>query len=429
MLEIALFIFSLKVLSLLIQEKLKIPSPITLISGVLIFKFMGLSFLPTTGTDFDQRILFLLPLLIMVDVFSLKFTDLKSNAISLFYVAGISVVLTIALGILTQKILLPDYTLSIPALIVLFCMLAATDPFSVSAVFSNFDLPHKLKVIAEGESLFNDAIAIIIFSIAIGFLGTEAKSFTEISLHSFAVIFGAIVIGLIIGFIGLLLLQTTKDPIIETSIKLLIAYSSFYIAELWHWSGILAIIVSVLFANHLVTGYLEKDQKDIEELEKKGMFNKIENILKLDRAITDKANHEMIIKFIRFIASIGVVFLFISLAEIIDYKQLIKYSKEIIILFIGMTIIRAIMMFKFGFISNRTKKMQDINLRWWSVLTFAGVKGGLSILMVHMIPGSFPYKNTFEAIVIGNIILSTFIYPVILILIVSLNQAKFSEEH
>lgn len=428
LLEIALFILGLKVFSLIIQKKFNIPSPITLILSVIVLKFMGIDIIPTTGDDFDARILLLLPLLLMVDVFSLKYTDLKKNALSLFYVAGISVGLTIILGILTQNWLLPEYELTIPALIMLFCALAATDPISVGAVFSNFKLPHKLKIIAEGESLFNDAIALIIFSIALEFIGAGEHSIVDISIHSVAIIIGAIAIGLVVGFIGLLLLKLTTDPIVETSIKLLIAYASFYLTETQHWSGILAIIVSVLFANHLITGYLEKDEKDIKDLEKSNLFNKMENILKLDQAITDKVNHEMVINFIRFLASLGVVYLFVSLAQIVNFESISKYSKEIIVLFLGMTAIRAVMMFKFGYISNLTDKMQDINLRWWGVLTFAGVKGGLSILMIHMIPETFAHKEMYESIILGNIILSTFIYPILLILIVSKNKNKFEEE-
>jgi CPA1 family monovalent cation:H+ antiporter len=46
-------------------------------------------------------------------------------------------------------------------------------------------------------------------------------------------------------------------------------------------------------------------------------------------------------------------------------------------MFLATTLIRALMMWLFAWISNSTEKMQSINLRWWGVLTFAGIKGGL----------------------------------------------------
>ncbi len=86
------------------------------------------------------------------------------------------------------------------------------------------------------------------------------------------------------------------------------------------------------------------------------------------------------------------------------------------------------MMFKFAFVSNSVKKMQSINVRWWSVLTFAGSKGAISILMVHMLPTSFEYKELFEYIIIGNILLSTFIYALILGVIFVKYKDKFDKE-
>jgi CPA1 family monovalent cation:H+ antiporter len=72
--------------------------------------------------------------------------------------------------------------------------------------------------------------------------------------------------------------------------------------------------------------------------------------------------------------------------------------------------------------------MVDINFRWWGVLTFAGIKGGLSIVMITMIPASFEYLEMFKAVVIGVIMLSTFIYSGVLIMIIGSNKDQFRAE-
>ncbi|MDX8396479.1 MAG: sodium:proton antiporter, partial [Mariprofundaceae bacterium] len=77
---------------------------------------------------------------------------------------------------------------------------------------------------------------------------------------------------------------------------------------------------------------------------------------------------------------------------------------------------------------NQTDKMTNINFRWWGVLTFAGIKGGLSIVMLMMIPTSFEHLEMFKAVVIGVILLSTFIYSGILVALISKNQEAFSKE-
>jgi Na+:H+ antiporter len=72
--------------------------------------------------------------------------------------------------------------------------------------------------------------------------------------------------------------------------------------------------------------------------------------------------------------------------------------------------------------------MTSVNFRWWGVLTFAGIKGGMSVVMLMMIPPSFEHLEMFKAVVIGVILLSTFIYSAILITIITRYKAIFTLE-
>jgi len=74
-----------------------------------------------------------------------------------------------------------------------------------------------------------------------------------------------------------------------------------------------------------------------------------------------------------------------------DLYLLWKLKIEILVMFAATILIRDVMMAVFAWISNTTNKMPDINIRWWGVLTFAGIKGGLSIVMLIMIPATFQY--------------------------------------
>ena len=108
--------------------------------------------------------------------------------------------------------------------------------------------------------------------------------------------------------------------------------------------------------------------------------------------------------------------------------NIIKYWKEVLYVFAASTVVRMVMMMKFGFLSNVTNKMQNISIHWYKILVFGGVKGGLSILMLHLMPKGFEHKEMFEAIVIGVILLSTFIYPLMLTLTMKIYQRKFEED-
>ena len=72
--------------------------------------------------------------------------------------------------------------------------------------------------------------------------------------------------------------------------------------------------------------------------------------------------------------------------------------------------------------------MTDIGVRWWSVLLFAGIKGGLSIVMLQMLPKGFEHQEMFNAMVIGVILLSTFVYALVLVGIIMTNKKSFDEE-
>lgn len=285
------------------------------------------------------------------------------------------------------------------------------------------NVPHKLKVLTEGESLFNDATALIIFSIALVALNKpEEVTASFITIKTLSVVFGAVAIGVVFGFIATIALKLSKEPLVEGSIILLFVYAAFLVAEHFHFSGILAVIVAVVMSNKVVQQIISNEKADIVLANKSGNFGLLKH------AITTKDNQEVILKSLDFVAMFAAAALFVSVATIVNFDKLFSYGYEIMAVFIASTVIRGLMMLKFAFVSNNVEKMQIINRRWWGVLTFAGSKGALSILMVHMIPNSFQYKELFENIIIGNILLSTFVYALILAIILKRHKDKFEEE-
>ncbi len=436
MLEAGLMIITLMVLSLIVQEKIRIPLPITLIVTVLLLAHFNIHPIDINADGFDHLLLFLLPLLLMGDVMQLKTEDLKNNWLSVMSTAGIAVTLSVFVGVLLQPIMLPEYALSVPAMIALMSMVIATDPVTVASIFSTTKLPHKLKFLAESESLFNDVSAFAIFTIAITLM-SQPMTTTEI-ITSFSISTGgALLSGVIVGILGMYLLKLSDDPITETGILLIIAYSALLIAEHFHFAGIFAIVVSMVLANSLINSdevHADTTQSHLTDRQptsqfasrqshKKNQPSDLPNFLSLKHLKATKKNHPIILGFIGFAALFANVILFVSVSEMIDLGLLRQYWREILSVFVVTTFIRGFIMGQFAWVSNKTDKMQHITTDWWLILTFAGVKGGLSILMVHMIPDTFEFKTLFEAIVIGNIILSIFIYSPLMMLTIKLRQA------
>ncbi|MHD0644284.1 cation:proton antiporter [Pseudomonas aeruginosa] len=436
MLTAAVLVFMLTAAGMMVQERLKVPVPMTIIGIVIVGKLVfGASLVGISDKQYDHILLMLLPLLILSDALHLKLQDLKDNAFSLTYLAAIAIAASVGLCVLMSPWILPHYELPLAALVALFCMLMATDPIAVAAVFGSFRIPHRLKVLAEGESLLNDATAIILFSIAVSYMTPGHHSDTlNIAGNASMVIIGALFSGAFVGLVGLYIMSLTKNPMIETCLLLLIGFGSFLLAEHFHWSGILSTIVSALISNEIIVRRIRRDEIVIDEYDMiarhqmKPKTSKLKLLAQLENAVIDKQNHEMILQNIGVLATFGLTILFISMADLISIDMMLHYWKEILAVFVATMLARTFVMGHLMWVAGRKPCQDPIKPHWWAVISAAGVKGGVSILMLHMLPGHFEYKELFEAVVIGNILLSTYILPLVLFAMIKLFSKKFEEE-
>ena len=449
-----IMVASILFFALQLEEKFKVPSPLGLIALSFVAHYLIKQAPVITGDpeSFAKLVIFLLPVLLISDSLELKLRDLKTHGLSLLYLSIVAVSLSIIMALSISDWLFADYHLSNAAVVMLFAMVLATDPVSVVSIFSKFELPHQLKMLAEGESLFNDATALIVF-VFIGLFALKGGVITPayVAEISFAVIFGSIIVGVGIGFTGLMLMKTTENRIAEMMILLLAGYSAFELAEHFyvllnlfgghshmHLSGILAVIFATITVNHVMNKHIEQESEQItddeasltvEAMKVKTSAGIIGTIIKRVKATLEEKNRHLRNKEdVQLLAMVANTILFIAMAEMIDLNLLWHYRFEILIMFIATTVIRAAMMSVFAWITNKTTKMVDVNRRWTTVLSFAGIKGGLSIVMLTMIPANFEHIETFKAIVIGLIMLSTFVYATVLIWYINKHQAAFLVE-
>jgi len=441
-------------LALQLEDKLKIPSPVGLIALSFGFHavFGDLFMLTGDAEHFAALVILLLPILLISDSLELKVDDLKKHGLSLFYLAVVAVSLSVVVALLIGDVLFGQYHLSVAAIIMLFSMVLATDPVSVVSIFSKFELPHRLKILCEGESLFNDATALIVFV----FIGLYALDGGEISVAyvseiSAIVVLGSALLGIVIGYLGLIAMKTTENRIAELLVLILTGYGAFEMAEHFyalmnllgghsqtHLSGILSCIIATVTVHHVMSKAVMRDEMRIEkqadDLQRESLSEHHSRSLiqqaidKIRVTVEERDRHLRTKEDIQLLAIVANTMLFVAMAEIINIDLLWQYKTEIVVMFLATTVIRAAMMAKFAILTNRTDKMSNVNFRWWGVLTFAGIKGGLSVVMLMMIPASFEHLEMFKAIVIGVIMLSTFIYSLFLIVIIGKNKDIFARE-
>jgi len=205
-----------------------------------------------------------------------------------------------------------------------------------------------------------------------------------------------------------------------------------------HLSGILACIFATVTLNHWMTREtdygetrLKREEDDLrrESAEARTSRRLIDAALtKIKVTVAEQQRHFRTKEDIQLLALVANTMLFVAMAEIVRPELLLRYWKEILVMFLATTVIRAVMMAKFAVITNRTEKMRDVNFRWWGVLTFAGIKGGLSVVMVTMIPSSFEHLEMFQAVVIGVVLLSTFVYSLVLLGLIARYAGEFRRE-
>ncbi|MDQ7086076.1 MAG: cation:proton antiporter [Sulfurovum sp.] len=405
---ILITILGLVVFSDAIANKLKIPSVfILLIGSYTIYTYVPMAVPIDLTQHFDAIILFCIPLIFMGDALHLHFSDLKKYGWDIFYLAVIAVSLSITVGASMYYLGIFE-GLTIGAYVSLFAINMATDAVSVQSILSRFQgINHHIKVLIEGESLGNDATAVIAFF----FIGLpwmmsgeiDAASATLDALRVFVVSIG---LGLLIGFVFYMLMKLFSDKRSEFFAFVIEAYLAYVLAEEMHVSGILTLIVAIIATK----AWIDIDNATLAESESKKSKSFMRKLRLEGIKSTTTERLEYIYEMSKEFGYIAAVMIFFVLAEMVSLEKLWAYKTEIFIMFALTTLIRAVSMAKFAFIGDKVKQIAPVGIEGWFILTFSGMKGALSIILVHMIPASFEHKELFEVVTTGVVMMSIFVY-------------------
>jgi len=402
-------ILSLVIISDAMATKIKIPSVFLLLIGSYLIYTLLPSLVPLDlKSSFDTLIIFCIPLIFMADVLHLHFKDVKKYWFEIFYLAVVSVSLSIAVG--TSLFYFDIFSgLSLGAYVTLFAINMATDAVSVQSVLSQFKgIPHQTKVLIEGESLGNDATAVIaFFFIGMPWMISGEMTFATASMASLKVFAFSTILGLAIAAIFYLAMKLFSNKRSEFFAFVVEAFVAYVAAEHFHISGILTLIVAIMGTKVFIDMDIDEDKKEVSD----GRFSRVYRRMKLDKIqATTSERMEYIYEMAKEFGYIAAALIFFVLAEMVDFARLAHYWKEILIMFAITTTIRALSMAKFAFLGSKSKHIEPVGFEGWFILTFSGMKGALSIILVHMLPHDLPYREMFESVTIGVVVLSIFVY-------------------
>jgi monovalent cation:H+ antiporter, CPA1 family len=137
--------------------------------------------------------------------------------------------------------------------IVFGVLIAATDPVSVIATFKASKAHGRLRMLIESESLLNDGTAAVAFVTVLGIMAGHEASISSIGVALVASIVGGVLIGGGIAYLLMLLAGRTPDYLVEITFTTLAAYGSFFVAEHYHCSGVLAALTAGLVVGNFRT--------------------------------------------------------------------------------------------------------------------------------------------------------------------------------
>jgi len=143
-------------------------------------------------------------------------------------------------------------------------LIAATDPVAVIAMFKDNGIGGRLRLLVECESLFNDGVAAVLFTLVLTSIqGTHANQplSAEIGVTLLTTVAGGIAVGLATAGAVLLAAGRTQDHLVESTLTTVAAYGSFLLAEHFHMSGVLATVTAGLVTGNLAVLPGEEENK------------------------------------------------------------------------------------------------------------------------------------------------------------------------
>jgi monovalent cation/hydrogen antiporter len=225
-----------------IARRLDISYPIVLVIGGLLLALFPR--LPDVRLEPAIVFLVFLPPLLYWDALNSSWRDFRDNRRPISFLAiGLVLASTVAVLLVAHFLL----GFSWPTAFVLGAVLGPTDTVAAAAILERFNLPRRLMSVLRGESLLNDAMALVLYETAIHVTQTRTYVLGSVSIGFVLAAAGGVAIGLAIGWAMLRIQRLTSDPLVRSTIGLLTGYAAYLPADLLHVSGVLAVVTAGLY--------------------------------------------------------------------------------------------------------------------------------------------------------------------------------------
>lgn len=323
----------------------------------------------------DLILFVFLPTLIFEASYNLDARQLRHNSVQILALAIPGLLLSTGLiGVIVWRAL----DIDLPAALLMGALLSATDPVAVIALFRRIGAPGRLSTLIEGESLFNDATALVLSKILLASLAVGVLSQDQLvgAALGFVTLFvGGLGVGVLLGYLtGKVIGWIQSDPILEIGLTTALAYLSFLIAEeVLHVSGIMATLGAGLTL---------------------GTWGK----LRITSSVRIYLEH-----FWEVLAFIANAFLFLLLGMQVDLPALLSAWDLVLWVILAMLVSRALVIFGLLPLVDRLPKVEPIGIGYRFIMFWGGLRGAIALAIVLSLP-EYPFKELFVALVTGAVL-------------------------
>jgi CPA1 family monovalent cation:H+ antiporter len=389
---VIILLLAIALLAALIEPWVK-RTPIPFTAVLVILGFVGSEIWTGLGFDtglrwdsFRDIILHLLvPILVFESAYHLPTKLLFKNALPVFVLAVPALLISASISgyLLFLGI---GYPQAFPLLTAILAgvILAATDPVAVVSMFKAIGASPRLTALVEGESLFNDATAVVCFSLIIVALGNNNLMLTwqGASWEFIITVGGGLLIGLISGYVFSLLYCLITSNNGRAIISLLAMAIPFYIAEHnFHVSGIIAVLISGLWLGEV------RRQRIAYSQHEEGFSS---HLWELNGYIAN-------------------VIVFVLMGVTITLEMFRDQWAAMLLGIAAASISRAVVIYGFTPVVNTLPRQEKIPLSYQNVIMWGGLRGGVGIALALSIPTSVPGWYTVQAIIYGMVLFTLFV--------------------
>ncbi|MBF2072177.1 MAG: Na+/H+ antiporter [Synechococcales cyanobacterium C42_A2020_086] len=341
---------------------------------LLVIVGLGLAFIDVRLVHLSPELILsiFLPPLLFEAAWNLKWQEVKRYLLPICLYAVIGVVISVV-GIGWGV----HYGVGMPLMtaLLLGASLSATDPVSVIALFRELGVGSRLATLMEGESLFNDGMAVVAFSFLVSLsLGTVEPSMQSVVVEFVRVVGVGMAVGGLIGFGISFLTQRFDLPLVEQSLTLVSAYGTYLLSEELGGSGVIAVVLTGMILGNFGSRI--------------GMNPRTRII------VTD---------FWEFLAFFVNSIVFLVIGDQIRFSVLAENIETIAVAIVAMILTRLIVVFGLGAVSNRLADL-DVPLSEQTVLWWGGLRGSVAIALALSVPATLPGHDEIIATVFGVVL-------------------------